>query len=67
MLYGRYFFADFGVDWMWALPTYNLTTQPTVMTINGPPLEITTFGLDVYGKMFVGGYLHGPIYRITAP
>lgn len=66
-LYGRYLFADFGIDGIWALSTNDLSATPIKMITNGNPLEITTFGLDMYQEMFVGGYLHGPIYRITTP
>ncbi len=69
---GYYVFADFCSRYIWVANTENLTgdiRKPTLVVENGGigPLQWTSFGTDVRGEIYIGGFFHDAVYRIVAP
>ena len=67
-LYGQYLFADLCSTHIWRVDVDNRDTlgwQEVSMGATGVP--ITTFGQDVNGELYVGGYNHSTIYKVVVP
>ncbi len=69
---GYYLFADFCSRYIWAANTENLTgdvRKPLLVIENGGigAPQWTSFGVDVRGEIYIGGFAHNAIYRISAP
>lgn len=64
-LQGRYVFADFVSGRLWHIA---VDTQPTLRVTGGTPtgLNISSFGEDVAGELYVLDHSGGGIYRLTA-
>lgn len=73
LLKGKYLFADFGTKKVWSMTAGELNAVPkelpaTIDVPGGRALpQWTAFGQDAYGELYLGGYLHDAIYRITVP
>ena len=63
-LQGRYVFADFVSGRLWHIA---VDTQPTLRVTGGTPtgLNISSFGEDVAGELYVLDHSGGGIYRLT--
>ena len=63
----KYVFGDFGSGQIWAL-TLPQTRQDAEATLLGKwDVQISTFGRDAQGRVYVGDYGGGTIYRISPP
>lgn len=67
-LKGQYVFGDFGTGKVWATPLPEPGgTVSSVTTVGTWDLQISTFGRDEAGQVYVGDYGGGGVYRIEAP
>ena len=59
-LKGRYLFGDFVSGRIWALHL----DEHTVQSLGRWPVLVSTFGRDLSGAVYVGGYGRGALFRI---
>ncbi len=62
-LAGAYVFGDYGRGQVWALRRAGSNWQNEQLVASG--LQLSTFGLDSAGEMYVGSYGEGAVYRIV--
>lgn len=67
-LQGTYFFGDFCNGRVWGLRKNGAGWENTVLLDPGnPPLNITAFGEDEVGNVYVADYASGDLLRILSP
>jgi hypothetical protein len=64
LLQGAYVFADFGSGRVWAFDRASGRSQDL---FGSTGLQISTFGQDEAGELYLAGYNDGRIYRIAGP
>lgn len=70
---GQYLFADFCSDRIWRLTAEDVSPEVVEMSyqISGAPAGSTrawtTFGQGSQGELYLGSYLLGAVYKVTAP
>ncbi|MEO7424417.1 MAG: PQQ-dependent sugar dehydrogenase [Fibrobacteria bacterium] len=64
--YGTYFTADYGSKKFWALKK-NGTGLATVEALPNTPTNISTFGTDAEGRIYMAGPDNGIIYSLESP
>jgi glucose/arabinose dehydrogenase len=70
-LYGKYIFGDFISGRIWALDlpedSAPAPAMPEPFALGRWPLQISTFGRDPHGRLYVADYGRGVVYRIDPP
>ena len=62
---GNYFFADYCTGLIWAIDAANNTfTEPTLLLESG--LQVSSFGEDEAGELYLTSYGNGALYRVVA-
>jgi len=62
-LYGTYFYGDFCTGKMWGATASGSGFTSRLLT--DTTMQITTFGEDVNGELYVADYRTGTIYQVT--
>ena len=62
-LSGLYLFADYGTGWIWTLQENPPGTWEVTESLN-TPLNISSFGEDESGELFITGYSTGDVYHL---
>lgn len=62
-LYGRYFFGDWCTGQLWTM--YNYNGEWRVDPAGSQRILFSTFGEDVHGELYTGGYGNGTLYKVV--
>jgi len=65
-LAGTYVYGDFASGRIWALASDGVNPATNELLLDTPH-QISTFGIDRQGEMYVVAYGSGKIYRLTGP
>ena len=67
-LQGIYFYGDFCTGRIWGLRRQGAGWETAVLPVPGnPPMNITTFGEDEAGNVYVANYANGELLQILSP
>ena len=61
-LYGRYFFGDWCTGQLWTM--YNYRGEWRIDEAGSQRILFSTFGEDVHGELYTGGYGNGTLYKV---
>ena len=64
---GKYVFGDFGSGQIWALALPETRKDAEATLLGKWDVQISTFGRDAQGRVYVGDFASGTIYRIASP
>ena len=61
-LYGRYFFGDWCTGQLWTM--YRSNGRWLVDKAGVQRILFSTFGEDIHGELYAGGYANGTLYKV---